>query len=288
MSELSLSSGDCRTEAGTVTWWSAPRTAAYPSQDALAVQLRPGGLPVLRLAVADGLTTCPRTPEVAGMDGARYAAHLAVAAVGAQPDVEYACAQVNRALRDVPASDGRPLRSRERPTAGLAVVDVPLDGGPLVVSSVYDCEVYVRTDSGWHDVLPAVRGGEQAAAFLAERDRYRHGNPDATLAELMDLDAELLADDPERWGVVPLGALADVYLRSAVLPRSGPEAVREVVVASDGAKLTPERLAGHTVAGWLRGLREWERGDAGNLDQVKVHDDVSVVRLCLEVATLLR
>jgi hypothetical protein len=281
MSELTLTNVDCRTEAGTVTWWSAPRAAGYPSQDALGVQFRPGGLPLLRLAVADGLTTCPRTPEVAGMDGARYAAHLAVAAVGAQGDVGYACAEVNRALRDVPASDGRPLRSRERPTTGLAVVDVPLDGGPVAVSSVYDCEVYVRTDGGWREVLRPDRAGEQAAAFLGERDRFRHGNPDATLADLMELDVELLADDPDRWGVVPLGALSEVYLRSTVLSRSGPDAVREVVVASDGAKLTPERLARHTVGDWLRGLRGWERGDAANLDQVKAHDDVSVVRLCL-------
>jgi hypothetical protein len=270
-----VTAAHCCTEVGEVTWWAGSRAVHHPSQDALAVHVRPSGLPAVRLAVADGVTPCARTPEVAGMDGARYAAQLAVAGVGTHLDVRRACDEVNRALRAVTAADGGSLLSRERPTTGLAVVDVPRDGGPVMVFSAYDCEVYVRSDGGWREVLPADRSGEQSAAYMAERARFIREHP-GQLAALVEAEAGLLADDPLRWGVVPLGALEQVYLRSAVLPRAG---LREIVVASDGARLTPRRLEEYALGDWLTGLRAWERADPASHGEVKLHDDVSAVHV---------
>jgi hypothetical protein len=273
-----VTTGYSCTEVGRVTWWADPRSPSEASQDALAVHVRPGGLPAVRLAVADGLTPTARTPDVAGMDGARYAAHLAVAAVGASVDMLTACEEVNAVLRAVPAADGGTLLSRERPTTGLAVVDIPVSGGPIAVSSVYDCEVYVRDHGGWREVLPADRSGERAARYMAQRARFLREHP-GELAPLLELEVALLGDDPLSWGVVPLGALDEVYLRTAALSD-----VREVVVASDGARLSVEILQGVGLDDWLAGLRAWEEADPSHHGEVKLHDDLSAVRVELAPA----
>jgi hypothetical protein len=54
--------------------------------------------------------------------------------------------------------------------------------------------------------------------------------------------------------------------------------VHELVLASDGARLSEQALA--ELPSWIDGLRAWERERAGERRAAeKVHDDVTVVRL---------
>lgn len=262
----------------TVEVWTMPKTPEFASQDACSVQLLPGTGDILRATVCDGLTPSARTPSTAGMDGARYAASLAATAAAGTVDLSQALVEVNAVLQAQGAAYGVP--PRENPTTGLVSVDVPAVARTspwACFTAVYDCEIYVAGQRGWEPLLPAT---PQNAQIEAERSAWRRAHPTASVEEYVRYDAERLGGDPDAWGTVPLGALEHVHTRAAALPLYGPDGIDQIVLASDGAKLTPQVLAGD-LHDWLTVLRQRELADADNQQALKPHDDVTVIRLTL-------
>jgi hypothetical protein len=118
-------------------------------------------------------------------------------------------------------------------------------------------------------------------AVEAAWQRWQDGHPRVDRDRRHDAEERLLGR-AEAWKSTALGRFA----RPVIRPFSV-RGVTELVLASDGARLSERAL--DDLAGWLAGLREWERrrthlGRAGE----KVHDDVTVVRLtrAREPATL--
>jgi hypothetical protein len=78
---------------------------------------------------------------------------------------------------------------------------------------------------------------------------------------------------PEAWTSTAVGRFG-----APLLQRFSADGVRELVLATDGARLSQPVL--DDLPAWLGELRRWEgqRGDLGRAAE-KVHDDVTVLRL---------
>jgi hypothetical protein len=242
-------------------WEQASGSAA--SQDAKLVWPDPAGR-FLRVAVLDGVTPSSACRTVVGVDGAMYAAAIAHLALQ-HPDrpLGQCVLAANRALHDA-----RLDRSRDQTQTCVTAADVFPDGRIDVVRAG-DCEAWARTADGW---VALGSGSALTAHTAAAWDRWQRRNRAVDRSARHDAEERLLGR-AQAWTSTALGRFA-----SPVLRRFGAHGVHELVLASDGARLSPAVL--DDLPTWLQDLRGWERartalGEAAG----KVHDDVTVLRL---------
>ena len=254
-----------------VETWEQPSGAAA-SQDAQLVWPDPAAAR-LQVAVLDGVTPTRRCLDVVGVAGPMYAA--AVTRVGtprAGERVDRRSAGGDRHLRD---RCGHPLPDQAETCVTAA--DVYPDGRVEVVRAG-DCEAWARTAAGWQHLGT---GTALTPATEATWQRWQDRNSRVDRDRRQDAEERFLGR-AEAWTSTALGRFAHPVIRAFSV--SG---VTELVLASDGARLSERML--DDLAGWLAGLREWER-QRTHLSRAaeKVHDDLTVVRLtrAREPATL--
>jgi hypothetical protein len=204
------------------------------SRDDHLITTLPGGR--LRVAVLDGVTSGPDTPELAGIDGGAAAAACLRAVLRAEDDVLRAAESAGRFLR-------RPaLIPRSQPQTCAVICDLPprADTGQPSIVRFGDCEAWVRVLDRWRPVLAGSCLTPDAAGRLRE---WKRAHPDATLEEAIVAES-LLTRDAAAYVTAPVGCLPDVRPEWGALP-----AFDELVLASDGALLTPERLS--DIEEWL-------------------------------------
>ena len=178
----------------------------------------------------------------------------------------------NRHLHDLAVA-----RSRDQAQTCVTAADVYPDGRVEVVRAG-DCEAWARTAAGWQHLGT---GTALTPAVEATWQRWQDRNPRVDRDRRLDAEERFLGR-AEAWTSTALGRFAQPVIREFSL--SG---VTELVLASDGARLS-ERLL-DDIAGWLAGLREWERRRTHLWRAAeKAHDDLTVVRLtrAREPATL--
>jgi hypothetical protein len=218
----------------------------------------------LRVAVLDGVTPSLRCRTVVGVDGAMYAAaivRLALQRTGGALDECVLAA--NRHLHDPTLA-----RSRDQMQACVTAADLSPDGHVEVVRAG-DCEAWARTEQGWVSFGAGTALTADVEAEWAEWQR-RH----TTVSRDVRHDAEeRFLGRPEAWTSTAVGRFVPPRLR-----RFSADGVQELVLASDGARLSEPVL--DDLPAWLGELREWEhqRSDLGRAAE-KVHDDVTVLRL---------
>jgi hypothetical protein len=239
------------------SWEQASGSAG--SQDAKLVW--PDPTVGLRVAVLDGVTPSLRCRTVVGVDGAMYAAaivSLALQRTGGAPDECVLAA--NRHLHD-PAL----ARSRDQMQACVTVADLSPDGHVEVVRAG-DCEAWARTEEGW------VTFGAGTALTADVEAEWAHRNHGVSRDVRHDAEERFLGR-PEAWTSTAVGRFGEPLLQ-----RFSADGVQELVLASDGARLSEAVL--DDLPAWLGDLRRWEgqRSDLGRAAE-KVHDDVTVLRV---------
>ena len=245
-----------------VETWEQPSGDAA-SQDAQLVWPDPTAAR-LRVAVIDGVTPTRSCREVAGVDGAMYAAAVARLSLqrsgGALVDGLLAA---NRHLHD-----GTLPRSRDQAQTCVTAADIFPDGR-IELARAGDCEAWARTASGWMPVwFGTALTGSVADAWQAWQD----ANPGVTRDQRHDAEERFLGRR-KAWTATALGRFERPAIRTFVVGNAS-----ELVLASDGARLTEQAL--DDLPDWLAGLRSWERTRAGSGHAgEKVHDDVTVVRV---------
>jgi hypothetical protein len=242
--------------------WEQPSGTAG-SQDAKLVWADPAA-GRLRVAAIDGVTPSVRCRTVVGVDGAMYAAAIVRLALQRAGSALEACVlAANRHLHDPGLG-----RSRDQTQACVTAADI-FDDGRVEVVRAGDCEAWARTDRGWVEL----GSGSALTADVARRwADWRRSHP------MADRDARHDAEErffgrPAAWTSTALGRFA-----RPVLQHFAADGVQELVLASDGARLSERVLA--DVPSWLGELRDWEarRADRGRAAE-KLRDDVTVLRL---------
>ena len=242
--------------------WEEPSGKA-PSQDAQLVWPDPAA-PRLRVAVLDGVTPTNNCRSVVGVSGPMYAAAVArLALQRSQGELADAILAANRHLHDRAV-----LRSRDQAQTCVTAADVFPDGRVDVVRAG-DCDAWARTADGW---VPLGCGSALTARVAAAWEEWQAANASVTRDERHDAEERILGRS-EAWTSTAVGRFERPLIRRFSL-----EGVYELVLASDGARLT--ELVLDDLPKWLEGLRRWERERAGlGRAAEKVHDDVTVVRL---------
>jgi hypothetical protein len=234
--------------------WSMPSAPGAASQDDHLVVMLPGGR--LRVAVLDGVTPAPDTPEIAGMDGAAAAAGILRAALRGEDDVLHAAAAAGRFFRQPH------LGGRSQPQACAVICDLPAapEAGPPSIVRFGDCEAWARVGDSWRPVVAGSCLTRRAAQRVA---RWHRAYPEATLDQVIDADAVLTAE-PSSFVTAPVGRLPGLRPEWGV-----PARFDELVLASDGARLD---------AGRLRDLDEWLTAMPPD-GAAKPFDDATVARI---------
>jgi hypothetical protein len=242
--------------------WEQPAGAAA-SHDSQLVWPDPASAR-LRVAVIDGVTPTRHCRSVVGVPGAMYATAVARLALQRPADaLADSLLSANRHLHD-PAI----TRSRDQAQACVTAADVFPDGRVEVVRAG-DCEAWAGTSDGW---VPLGSGTAVSAPTDAAWEDWQSRHPHASRDERHDAEEHFLGR-PQAWTSTALGRFEQPAIRTFTL-----EGVNELVLASDGARLSERRL--DDLPGWIGGLREWERERAGQRRAAeKIHDDVTVVRL---------
>jgi hypothetical protein len=255
-----------RTITATMGWsieaWEQPSGSAA-SQDAQLVWPDPAGQR-LRVAVLDGVTPTPTCRRVVGVAGPMYAAAVARLALQRSGRALEDCVlAANRHLHDATVT-----RSRDQVQTCVAAADVFPDGRVEVVRAG-DCDAWARTDDGWE---PLGCGTALTAPVAARWDEWQGRNADVSRAARHDAEEGFLGR-PDAWTSTAVGRFERPVIR-----RFSADGVSELVLASDGARLSEPVL--DELPTWIGGLRQWERerGDLGRAAE-KVHDDVTVLRL---------
>jgi len=227
----------------------------------------------VRLAALDGITPTSATPSTLGLDGAAWAARVAAAALEVPVPAPDALGAANAYLRSLGPAD---LLLRDRPHTMAAVTDlVASDAGPSASISVAgDCQVFVADHGTWGEQCG---GPLLTAAVRAAWRRWHEAHRDAHPVDGVAGAYEELLADPAAWRTTPIGLFSQPRLASAEL---APGAFDEVVVASDGARLTTASVA--NLADWLSDLRRHEAIE--HAGAYKPHDDVVVVHARLGMA----
>ena len=107
--------------------------------------------------------------------------------------------------------------------------------------------------------------------YMARYQEWRADNPAATKSELDEAEETLLGT-PDAWATSPVGRFLRLSTESADF-----DDFDELILATDGARLTKERAA--EVEKWLSGLRAWEKENSDTRAARKVHDDFTVIRV---------
>jgi serine/threonine protein phosphatase PrpC len=246
------------------SWELASGSAA--SQDAKLVWPDPAGR-CLRLAVLDGVTPSQGCRPVVGVDGAMYAAAIArLALQHAERPLEECVLAANRHVHDRALA-----RSRDQAQTCVTAADVFPDGRVEVVRAG-DCEAWARTADGW---VSMGSGDALTPSTAAAWDEWQRRHATASRAVRHDAEERILGS-PQAWTSTAVGRFPE-----PVLQRFALDGVSELVLASDGARLSEPVL--RDLSSWLGGLRDWERERAHlGLAAGKVHDDVTVLRVVRE------
>jgi hypothetical protein len=218
----------------------------------------------LRVAAVDGVTPSLRCRTVAGVDGAMYAAAVVrLALQRTDAGLDQCVLAANGHLHDRTLA-----RSRDQMQACVAAADIFPDGRVEVVRAG-DCEVWARTEQGWVSLGSGTALTPDVAAEWAEWQRC---HPTVSRDVRHDAEERFLGRR-QAWTSTALGRFA-----SPILQRFVADGVLELVLASDGARLSEPVL--DDLPSWLGGLRDWEarRSELGRAAE-KVHDDVTVLRL---------
>jgi serine/threonine protein phosphatase PrpC len=242
--------------------WEQP-SGSNASQDAKLVWPDPSGR-FTRLAVVDGVTPSAACRTVAGVDGAMFAAAIAVLALQHPGRGLEECALAANGV----LHDERLARSRDQMQTCVTAADVFADGR-IEVLRAGDCEAWARTADGWVALGCGTALTEHTEAAW---NHWQRRNPAVDRATRHDAEERLLGRK-EAWTSTALGRFAHPTLQSYTV-----HGARELVLASDGARLSEEVL--EDLPEWLGGLRGWERSRSQlRVAAGKVHDDVSVLRL---------
>jgi hypothetical protein len=241
--------------------WSERAPKPHASQDGWLVDPRENGL---RLAVLDGCTPMDSSVRHAGVDGGAWAAAVVRAALLVWQPADRCLVAANRLLCDETVRV-----SQARNQAAAVVADLGSDG-ELWFCRAHDCEAWISDAGVWREVFPHNKLQTEA---LARYEAWKAAHPRASNEQLQTFEEELLGQ-PEVWHTTAIGRFSEPLLEWADLPVV-PE---KLVLASDGARLTAERLT--DLDGWLARLRDWERATIGaQVAGDKPHDDVTVLRL---------
>jgi hypothetical protein len=218
----------------------------------------------LRLAAVDGVTPSLRCRSVAGVDGAMYAAAIARLALQRTDVALDECVLgANRHLHDPSL-----VRSRDQMQACVTAADLSPDGHIEVIRAG-DCEAWARTEQGWVALGTGTALTDDVAVRWA---RWQCRNSTIDRDRRHDAEERFLGRR-EAWTSTALGRFA-----APVLQRFSADGVLELVLASDGARLSEDVL--DDLPAWLEQLRGWEarRSHLGRAAE-KRHDDVTVLRL---------
>lgn len=238
-----------------VETWERSRAGGATSRDAVLVDPRPGAL---RVAVIDGVTPTAATPRFAGVDGAVWAAAVVRAALLARRPLPACAAAAHDALR----ATGQPPCSRDRPQACVAAADLDPDGVHLLRAG--DCEVWLPGPDGWRRAFARRIDTDQERARML---RWAREHPELPFLEYDRARPETSGI----WTTAALGRLPQPTLQARRLRHC-----RELVVATDGARLRPQAL--RALPDWLGRMdahpggypaSPWETGP----------DDLAVVRV---------
>ena len=237
--------------------WSERTPAPHATQDAWLVDPRSGAL---RLAVVDGCTPMAGSAETVSVDSAIWAASVVRCALHSWRPAEECLLAANAFLCDLGVEI-----TQARSQAAAVVADLGEDR--LELACAMDCEAWLEGDDGWRQAFPEER---LRSDVLAAYEQWKRAHPEASQDELNQFEEELLSS-PEAWRTTSVGRFPEPRLLSASLPLP-----RSLVLASDGARLSAERLP--ALEQWLAGLREWEERHVGRVAGGKTHDDVTVLR----------
>jgi hypothetical protein len=237
--------------------WEAAAVADGPTQDAALVTANNGAV---RLAAIDGCSLSRPLPGSGNIDGGVWAAAAIRAALVAEPDVAAALARANACLHDPGARS-----ARELPQGCVVVADVRAGGAEIVRAG--DCEAWLRRGATWERLFAKeIRTPAALARFRLWADEH----PDATTDKRYDAEVRLWAT-PGAWLTAALGRFPRIMTETVAIARFD-----ELVLASDGARLAPERLS--DLDAWLADLRTWEREHLRPSAGAKMHDDLVVLR----------
>jgi hypothetical protein len=240
----------------TIEIWEAARERGFPSEDASLVALTGGAL---RLAAIDGVTPTSSSLPVRGIPCGVAAAQLTRAVLLLELTADRALERANAALFEPQ------LDPRDRCQASVVVADVR--GTSARLARAADCGAWVRSGAGWSEAFPGDMLRADARSALEESHARHRSAPPTSVAEL---ERRLLRAD-SAWHTAPVGRYLVPKLEIAEC-----DDVAELVLASDGARLTGERVA-TGIEQWLDQLRSWERSQPPS--SRKRHDDVVVLRM---------
>lgn len=249
--------GEFRAGKWRIEVWEAPSLPDRASADQWLVAPRGDGI---RASVIDGVTATSRTPRGGGLSGDLWGAGILRTAMLGREGLERCAREANAELHH-PGLPGR-----DQPQATFVGAD--LDSGGLVrLARAGDCEAWVERDGGWEALLT----GEILECEVRERLlAQRRAEPAASHERVADLERRLLAA-PSAWHTTPVGRFAAPRFETAVVERWD-----RLVLATDGARLSPRRLA--DLDAWLKhGLRAWEREHRAQ--SLYRHGDLAVVRI---------
>ncbi|RJL21250.1 hypothetical protein D5H75_37930 [Bailinhaonella thermotolerans] len=222
LAEWSPLRGRLRAGGWVVDIWHEPVHPGAVSFDDYLVTTLPGGR--LRLAAIDAAVN-----EAAGLRG-RLWGHQATGEVRAQlrhvPTLTGALARAHHNLFDA----SRPPMFN--PMAACMAVDLDLEQPSGDFAQAGDCEVWVRDAAGWHNRTTPALASEASRAWRA----WLAANPGVSPARRWRAQAHLLGD-PAAWTCPAVGAFDQITPQVGVFAD-----VEEVVVTSDGARLTRRAL----------------------------------------------
>jgi hypothetical protein len=242
----------------TLDIWEEPGLKTRPSEDSWLVATRPD---TLRLAVIDGSTAPPDALGRAGVDPAAWAAGILRTTLINGQDVTEAIKDANSYLYQPE------LRSQAQSMATVLVAELDRRGLLTLVRGG-NCEAWLRSHGNWRSLF----GPQWPEEVLSRHLDWLSDNRDAT-PELVSAQEETHFGHPDAWVSVPPGRFAEVKLETLTLN----EEWDELVIATDGARLTKERI--EDLDSWLSHIREWEALARKSYAVEKRHDDISVIRL---------
>jgi hypothetical protein len=185
---------------------------------------------VFRVAAIDGVTPTARTQTVFGVDGAIWAAGVARTLLhGSGESLTNIAGCINSALYDKNIAN-----SRDQRQVTLAIAEFsPADRASKTVTFLRaaDCTAWAKRDGKWEEVFPGnVQTPETARAVneWCEANKGVFGEPRYAMEEEV-------SGRPENWVTAALGRFAEAKTQHSCLT-----GISEFVLASDGARLSPE------------------------------------------------
>lgn len=228
---------------------------------AAAWLVAPAGADRLRIAVIEGRGAVEAGRAAA--DPGRSAVALVRSALSEPAAIPTVLARVN-ALLDDGSSFGL-----SRPAATVLVAELTPDGR-IAVARIGGGSGFIRVGGRWNPLFaPSPLRPEAAEAFAA----WEATHPTATATDRL-LAEERFAGRGTDWRSTPVGRFPEV--RSE---RARADGAEELVLASEGARLDPERLS--DLGRHLGSQREWERRAAATLGRAgrRLHPPVVVLRV---------